>query len=150
MTVGELCNREVVLARVGDTVFDAARRMRQFHVGDLVVVEDEAGGRVPVGIVTDRDLVVAALAEGIERLSELRVGDVMTPRPVTAHAGEGVVEALDRMRSHGIRRLPVVNEEGRLEGILAFDDVLEFTSGELLDLVKLVARQQKVERQRRI
>ena len=64
MTVGELCNRAVVFAREEETVREAARRMRDMHVGDLVIVREEDGRRVPVGIVTDRDLVVGPLAAG--------------------------------------------------------------------------------------
>jgi CBS-domain-containing membrane protein len=150
LIVGELCNREVVIAREGDSVEMAAERMRSFHVGDLVVVEEHAGRNVPVGIVTDRDLVVGGLAQGLARLATLRVGDVMSRELVTARPEEDLGIALDRMRSHGVRRLPVVNREGGLEGILTLDDVLELMSEELAELAKLVVRQQKLERERRV
>ncbi len=62
MAVGEICNREVVIAEKTLSVVDAAQLMRTHHVGDLVVVEERAGRRLPVGIVTDRDIVVEVVA----------------------------------------------------------------------------------------
>jgi CBS domain-containing protein len=73
----------------------------------------------------------------------------MTRAPVTAEESESLESALKRMRSYGVRRLPVVNEGGGLEGILTFDDIVELTSGELTDLAQLVPREQKRERERR-
>ena len=141
MIVGELCNRIVVFARPEETVREAARRMRDNHVGDLVVVEKWEVGRVPVGIVTDRDLVVGPLAGG-EDLDRLRVGEVMSRDIVTACERDDLEHALQTMRVNGIRRLPVVDDEGVLQGILTLDDVLEHLDEELAALVQLVAREQ--------
>jgi CBS domain-containing protein len=146
MTAGEVCNREVVIAGPDDSVVDAARRMRDFHVGDLVVVDD---GRHPIGILTDRDITVGVVAESPARLESLRVGEAMTPAPVTAEESDSLESALKRMRSFGVRRLPVVNERGGLEGILTFDDVLELTSEEMRDLTQLVSRERQQECERR-
>ena len=68
MTVGEICNRDVVVVRRDEPVTEAARRMREHHVGDLVVVDEKPGGRVPVGILTDRDLVIEVIAKGVRRV----------------------------------------------------------------------------------
>jgi len=141
MIVGELCNRIVVFAGPEETVREAARRMRDNHVGDLVVVEKWEVGRVPVGIVTDRDLVVGPLAGG-ENLDKLRVGEVMSRDIFTAREKDDLEHALQTMRVNGIRRLPVVDGEGVLQGILTLDDVLEHIDEELTDLVQLVAREQ--------
>jgi CBS domain-containing protein len=147
MTVGEFCNRQVVFARKEEPVAEAARRMRDLHVGTLVVVDDRNGRRVPIGVVTDRDLVVRVLAHDGAAAGPAVVGDVMSVGLVTAGEGDDLVGALKKMRSFGIRRLPVVNESGGLEGILAFDDLVEFAAEELSDLSSLLAREQKRERE---
>jgi CBS domain-containing protein len=144
MTVGELCTRAVVTADPDETIAAAARRMRDRHVGDVVVTD---GQTRPVGVLTDRDIVVSAVAQSPDKLSALRVGDVMTRDPATAQSVETVDAALKRMQSLGIRRLPVVDRDGRLEGIVAFDDILEVMTGELSELVGLVAREQRHERE---
>jgi CBS domain-containing protein len=146
MTTGEVCNREVVIARPDDTIVDAAKRMREFHVGDLVVVDDR---RRPIGILTDRDITVGVVAQCPAQLESLQVSDAMTRAPVPAEESESLESALKRMRSFGIRRLPIVNASGGLEGILTFDDVLELASEEMTDLAQLVGRERQQERERR-
>jgi len=96
-----------------------------------------------VGIVTDRDIALAI--DRLRRLPHLTVADVMSGDLVTSSERESVYDVLKKMQSHGIRRLPVVNERGGLEGILAFDDVIELLSEEMTDLAKLVAKEQKYE-----
>ncbi len=147
MTVGELCNRQVVIANRSDSLVEAAQRIRDFHVGTLVVVDEQNGRRVPVGVVTDRDLVVSVLAANLRDLGALNVGDVMTTELVTAHERDNLFDALKKMRSFGVRRLPVVNDNGGLEGILTFDDVVDVVAEELSDLSTLIAREQKRERE---
>ena len=112
MNVGQLCNRDVVTADQYLPVLEAARRMRAHHVGDLVVVEAVRGGTEPIGIVTDRDLVLEVLAENIEWAASLRVCEIMTCEPVTAREDEDATVVLHRMRCHGVRRLPVVDARG--------------------------------------
>jgi CBS domain-containing protein len=147
MTVGEICTRAVVTAQPDETVVVAARRMRDRHVGTLVVIAD--GERRPVGVITDRDLVVSAVAQSPDKLESLQVGDVMSRDLVTALTTESVDDALARMRSHGIRRLPVVARDGQLEGLVAFDDIIEHLSEDLTELAGLVASEQKHERDAR-
>ena len=142
MTVGEVSARIVVTAHPDEPIADVARRMRDEHVGDVVVADSH---RRPLGIVTDRDIVVTAVAQSADKLEKLLVSDVMTRPAVTARP-ETLEEALKRMRSHGIRRLPVVGAEGQLVGILTFDDVLRVMSVELSGLIGLVVREQKQER----
>ncbi|WP_437608061.1 CBS domain-containing protein [Sorangium sp. So ce834] len=149
-TVGELCNRRVVTIGKTDTVLEAARRMRAHHVGSLVIVDESAGRTVPTGIITDRDIVVGVVAIASSYLESLQVADVATEPLVTAREQESLLDTLGRMRAEGIRRVPVVNDEGVLQGIIAFDDLLEFLSGELSELSALLARQQRREAQKRI
>jgi CBS domain-containing protein len=123
--------------------------MRDLHVGTLVVVDDQDGRRIPVGLVTDRDLVVRVLSDGARDIDALILADVMTSEPVTAREEDNLRDVIKKMRSFGIRRLPVVNDRGGLEGILSFDDLIDFVAEELSDLSFLVAREQKRERDTR-
>jgi CBS domain-containing protein len=146
MTVGDICNRDVVVAPKGEMVVDAARRMRTSHVGDLVVVEERDGRRVPIGIVTDRDIVIAAVAGDPDHINYLLLSDVMTSDLVTAAEQESIESALKKMHEHGIRRLPIVDGTGTLVGILTLDDILRYLTGQQSELVALVASEQQRER----
>jgi CBS domain-containing protein len=142
MTIGEICTRVTVFTRRDTTVADAAKLMRQHHVGSLVVVEDVNGGRrVPVGIVTDRDAVVEVMATGLDP-NTITVGDIMVQDLVTARESEGVLETMQIMRYKGVRRLPIVGKSGELIGIVSFDDLLEVLAEELSELAKIIAREQ--------
>jgi CBS domain-containing protein len=149
MTVGELCIRQVAVVRKDESVIDAARCMREHHVGNVVVVEERNGEYYPIGILTDRDIVVSIVAKDPEHLSKLMVGDVMSGDPITSRESESVAEVFRRMRSRSIRRVPIVNERGALQGILSVDDLIEHLCEELTDLVKLIAQQQRREREER-
>lgn len=149
MKVGELENREVVFATPDEDLVTAARRMREMHVGSLVVVEEQPDGRYPVGIVTDRDLIVAVVAHDLGHARALAVSDVMSAPPTTAREEDDVSDAVRTMRRRGVRRLPVVDRDGRLSGILAFDDLVEWVAEQLGDLVRLIAREQRRERETR-
>jgi CBS domain-containing protein len=148
MPVSGICNREVIIVQPDSTVLEAARLMRQHHVGDVVVVEHRAGVRVPVGIVTDRDLVVEIMAAELGS-TVITVGDIMVPELASVKENVGVFEAIQFMRTRGVRRLPVVDENGGLVGILTLDDLLELLAEELLDLSKLVRYEQKKETKNR-
>ena len=98
---------------------DAARTMRDNHCGALPVL-DEKGG--PVGIVTDRDICMA-LATKNRFPARIFVREVMTPYPFICHPQDAVEEVLATMGENGVQRLPVVNAEGRLVGIVSISDV---------------------------
>lgn len=148
MAVAEICNRGVIVLQRDDTILEAAKLMRQHHVGDVVVVEERGGVRVPVGIVTDRDFVVEIMATGLDQ-TVITVGDIMIQELATVKESTGVFESIQYMRSKAVRRLPVVDENGALVGILALDDLLELLSEELLAIVKLVRHQREKETRRR-
>jgi len=149
MRVGEICTRSVVVIEKSASVLDAARRMRLDHVGDLVVVQPTDGRLVPIGIVTDRDLVVGVMALELRYQESLTVGDVMSADLVVAREDESVTDVLGKMRAGGIRRVPVVNEAGELVGLLTFDDLVELLAEQLGLLAQLVPRQATLEREER-
>jgi CBS domain-containing protein len=150
MTIGDICNRNVVVAPKGEMVVDAAKRMRTSHVGDLIVVENRDNRHVPIGIVTDRDIVIAAVAGDPDHINYLLLSDVMTSDLVTATEQDSIEAALKKMQEHGIRRLPIVDTAGTLVGILTLDDILRYLTGQQSELVALVAREQQRERQYRM
>ena len=147
MRVGEACNRDVVISDRNDLISDAAKLMRHHHVGDVVVVEERDKKYFPVGILTDRDLVVEILANEIAP-ETLLVGDVMTFDLIVAKEDESLLEAIKRMRDKGIRRMPVVTNEGTLAGIITMDDLLDLLAEQLADLVAMVDRGQRRESDR--
>jgi CBS domain-containing protein len=135
MNIGEICNREVVVAHRDTGLVEAARLMREHHVGSLVIVVERRSERVPVGILTDRDIVVAVVAKELDPRG-LTVGDVINAGGVmVVREQDGLADALRVMRDKGVRRVPVVTKSGALAGILAVDDVLELVGEELHDIV---------------
>ncbi len=144
MPVGELCTRQTVVVARGTSLVDAARLMREYHVGDLVVTERTDGKRRPVGIITDRDIVMEVLAQGLDP-ARLSVEDIMTSDPVTVHEQDGLFETMRIMRAKGIRRIPVVDDEGALAGIVAVDDLIELLADELSLIAKVIVRERRQE-----
>ena len=145
MRVGDLCNREVIFVDKAESVLVAARRMREHHVGDLVVVEGDGDQRAPVGILTDRDLVVSVLAQDPQDLPRILVGDMLTRSVVTVAEDEPTTEVIRLMRVHGVRRLPVVDKAARLVGLIAFDDIVEYLADLLSDLALISTSQRRRE-----
>ncbi len=146
MAIGEICNREVVIAERSMDVAEAARLMRQHHVGTLVIVEGLEGRRRPVGIVTDRDIVIEVVAAGVAP-EALTVGDIMAPDLATVRETEGVFDTIRYMRGRGIRRVPVVDREGWLVGIVTLDDLLGLLAEEMAELARLISREQRHEQE---
>ena len=148
MSAGEYCNRDVVVAEAGTPVLEAAQLMRAHHVGNLVVVDSPANGTKPVGIVTDRDIVIEVVATGAS-VDALTVGDIMSAGIVTVTEDTKLMDAVALMRSKGVRRLPVVDSNGKLAGILTVDDVIDLLAEQLNDLTKLIFVEQRREERRR-
>ncbi len=148
MAIGEICNREVVYVNRDVTVHAACKLMRHYHVGSLVVVDEADGKRVPVGILTDRDIVVEIDAMDLDS-KVITAGDIMSPELATVPEGHGVLETIEVMRFKGVRRMPIVDAEGRLIGIVTIDDLLEVLAEELTDIARIVSREQSHEQQAR-
>lgn len=148
MRVGEACNREVVVVERSATLLEAAKLMRNQHVGDVVVVEERDGYRIPIGILTDRDIVVALIAEEVP-MNAVSVGDVMSFELVVARESDSLYDITEQMREKGIRRMPVVAENGTLVGILTVDDILDLLAEQLSAMARLVASERRHEEKRR-
>lgn len=123
MRIGDICTADVACVGLNATVQRAAESMRQCHVGALVVVSDDSNDeRRPVGIVTDRDIVLKAVADDVDAKS-LTVATIMTTSVATCKETADPFEAIDIMRRHGVRRLPVLSDNGRLVGLVSADDI---------------------------
>lgn len=148
MKVGILCNREIIIAGPEAGVEEAARLMRRQHVGSVVVVAASDAGNKPIGIVTDRDLVLEVLAQDVDPAS-VSLRDIMTEDPLIVGEDDGVWDVLQQMRQHGVRRCPVVDREGVLVGLITIDDLVDLLAEELGELAKLIRHEQRQERARR-
>lgn len=140
MSAGEYCNRDVVIVEKSESIRKAIKLMRDHHVGDVVVVEMLENATIPIGILTDRDIVIEILAEDVD-LDTVNVGDVMSYQLATVPEDTKLVDVIKLMRNKGVRRLPVVNEQNELQGILSVDNILELVVEQLSDVVGLVTRE---------
>lgn len=144
MSVSSICTYNVATIRPKESVKDAAVRMREEHVGDLIVIEQRNGITVPVGILTDRDLVLGVLAKGVP-LDAVTVGDVMTRGLLTVKEDNGISFTLREMRRVGVRRAPVVDNAGGLVGVVSIDDAIEHISAQLGDIADAMRFGQRTE-----
>jgi len=137
--IRDFCTRKVVVAARDTTVAAAAQLMRRHHVGTIVVCDQANGSRrMPVGIVTDRDIVIEVVAPEL-RPDTITLDDIMVRQLRTVRETEGVLQALEIMRHKGLRRLPIVKEDGHLIGIVSTEDLLGVLAGELSDLARIGA-----------
>ena len=133
MSLERFTRRELVTVTPDQSVVDVARLMASTHVGCVVVID---GGGRPVGILTDRDLVLRFLTE--QAPPSRSAGDLMTADLVVAHVEDAIDHALFTMRQRGVRRLPIVGHDGTLVGLVALDDLLVLLGGEVSSLVDTV------------
>jgi CBS domain-containing protein len=148
MNAGELCNRQVITANRDTNVSEAAQLMRDKHVGSLIIVEERDNHMEPVGILTDRDIVIEVLAEKVDP-EAVTVGDIMTRAVLKVCEQDSVLETAQRMRARGVRRVPVITNQGELAGVLAQDDILKLVSEELSLLVEVTTREAEQEARKR-
>jgi CBS domain-containing protein len=137
MSVGRICQRDVFFAEPHENVLAAAQRMREHNVGTLVVLNN---ARKPLGVLTDRDIVAQVVAEN-RSAGTTKVADVMTADPRTVSEETPIEEALGLMRAGGFRRLPVVDIDGGLVGLVSLDDVLSLLAEEFIEVGRLLRKQ---------
>lgn len=148
LSAGDLCTRTVVVAHRDLALNEAARLMREHHVGCLVVVDEAGDGRRPVGLLTDRDIVTAVVAQDVDT-QLLRVDDMMSGSPAVAYESDSLLDALAAMRRAGVRRVPVVDARGVLQGLLALDDVIETVGEQMSALAQVLGAARQREQRRR-
>lgn len=148
MNIGDICNRIVASITVDETAQEAAELMRQLHVGTLVVTESDGEIPAPVGIITDRDLVIQVMAKG-EDARSVNVSDIMSDELLMAEEGDDVGDTLEAMEEAGVRRVPVVDSDGALIGVLALDDVLRVYARDIEKMAGIVGSQRLQESEAR-
>jgi CBS domain-containing protein len=139
MPISDFCQSEVVCCEPDTSLAEVAALMRKHHVGDVVVV-DNLAARMPLGILTDRDIVIETMALGIDATA-FTAGDLMSAPVVTVGAGQGLVETLHLMRKHGLRRMPVLGVDGAVGGILTIDDLVHMLALEMSLLADVIGGQ---------
>lgn len=150
MRVGDLAQPAPVTVTTASTVVEAAQRMRRFHVGDLVVTDGAGLRQEPIGILTDRDIVIGIVGPAAGELATLTVSDVLSVSPlVTVHEDADAEAAAELLSHHGIRRLPVVNDAGKVVGIITLDDLHAHFGAQLLKLTHVAVIQREAERRAR-
>jgi len=143
MRVERIYSRTVVGTSRSSSLGSAAALMRKHHVGSLLVTDDPPEDGRALGILTDRDVVVQAVAEGLDTRT-LTVGDVMSPGISYIAEKADLHEALEIMRQSGVRRLVVTRDGGKVAGVLSMDDVIDGLAADMASLAGLV----KTERDR--
>ncbi len=111
--------KAVVVASEDEFVIDIARKLRDAKVGCVIVTRDKH----PVGIVTDRDIAIRVVAEGLDP-SKTHVSEILTYDPCLVRVDDGIETAVARIRKHGVRRLPIVDNQGALIGMVTADDLM--------------------------
>lgn len=139
LTAGDLCTRVVAIAFRSTAVTEAARVMREQHVGSLVVVDETESGRVVAGMLTDRDIVTAVVAHELDPRT-LRVEDIMSTDLVTVREQDSLANVLAAMQRKGVRRVPVTTAAGVLVGVVAIDDLVELVAEQLHSIVRAIGR----------
>lgn len=143
MSIGEICIREVVIARATDSIYKAAQLMRDYSVRTVIITEN----RHPIGILTDRDITIRVVAEGNDPHQSL-VKDVMSARLLTVRESASVGDGIRIMRGRGIRRLPVIDQQGKLVGMVTLDDLIDLLAEEMSALAGLIRYEQEKEKQK--
>lgn len=149
MYAGTVCTRQVQTCSKNTSILQVAELMRSEHVGDLVVVEVSKGQQIPIGIITDRDLVVEVMAMKIDPAS-LTAAHVMSRKLVVAYEDEQLEVAMERMRWSGIRRIPLVDSAGVLVGIVTLDDIIAKLASTLANVAHVGQLQNIEERLARV
>jgi CBS domain-containing protein len=137
MSVGRICVRTVDLADLDETAQVAASRMNTRNVGTLVVIDDQ---KSPVGIVTDRDLAIRVVGKGLDPNTTM-LESVMSGLPDSVTENTSIESAIATMRRGPYRRLPVVDDQNRLIGLVSLDDILDLLSEEFEEIGKLVRKE---------
>lgn len=141
--------RDVVTISPSEDLVAAAKLMHKQHIGFLVVVDKHSGNRHPLGVLTDRDILIKSVAKELNP-HDVKVSEAMTPRPLFTTEEEDLENLLARMHAAGVRRAPVVDSTGQLLGLVSFDDLLQIISGMMSDMAGSAKQQRSTEAKLRV
>jgi CBS domain-containing protein len=145
MPISDIYNSDVTRVDKDTPIAEVAYLMRERHVDSVVVTEEVKGKQIPTGIITDRDLVLEVMAAEADP-SRLNAGDIVVRSVVVANENDGILETLHSMRTHGVRRLPVIDGDGALTGTVGADDMIRLIAEEMKELAKMMLVEQRHER----
>lgn len=149
MKVGDICRRGAISIDNSMDIPAAAELMREQHVGFLVVYKTGDELRRPIGVLTDRDVIIEVVAKQVDPAA-LTVDDLMSRQPLVANENEELGDVLQAMRHAGIRRVPVVDARGALAGVVAIDDAFDVITGFMCDITGSIKNEQRQERRARV
>ena len=138
MSLKGIYKPDVVTVTKDHLVIEAAKLMRDEHIGNVIVVDETTGRKTPIGFLTDRDIVIGCVAASDPtRIADVSVEEVMTRNPICAVEDEGVYSVLQKMRNEGVARLPVIDAQGSLVGIVTSGHLLQLLNDELTEIVMI-------------
>ena len=140
MNVGQECSRPAATVALSATLAEAAVLMRERNVGAVIVTQSPSDRPTAVGVITDRDIVRAQLDHTAD-LSSLRVEQAMSRDPLEINAQSDIGDAIRRMRARGVRRAPVISDNGTLIGVVSVDDLIARLAEDLVGLSAVLAKQ---------
>lgn len=140
MDIYNICTKDVVVVDRHVGISEATSLMRARHVGDLVIVEGEA----PIGILTDRDIIIKALAKNVN-IEQIVVGDIMSYELVTVNKNDSIMKVIDVMSHEGVRRAPIIDNSGKLVGVISLDDIIELLASALSKASDIIKRERIME-----
>lgn len=139
----DFIRKDIVCVESTDTLSEALDLMSEHHIGDVIVVESKDGLRKPIGIVTDRDIALSLLSSSEEDVCRLPVSHCMSKNIVTASVDEDVFSVIDTLKSNGVGRIPLVDQNGALIGIVTAKNLLQKLVQGVNDLLFVTDDQQK-------
>jgi CBS domain-containing protein len=137
MSIESLIRRNMVVQPATASCYDAAELMRDRNVGSVVVIDEDTR---PLGLVTDRDLVTRVVAERRDP-NQISLREIMSPNPIFLSHRRGLDEAVRTLRDQGLRRLPIVDDQGKVMGVVSLDDILMRLATQLDALGRAVQRE---------
>jgi CBS domain-containing protein len=141
MSLGNLCRREIICVDPRTTVKEAAKLMEEKNIGSTIVVQERKPiGILTDGILTDRDILLRVMNRGLDP-EKTSVDEVMTKKIVTLRGDTGLFEALQKVKGKGMRRFPIVDSNGNLQGIMTLDDIFYLLGKEMSDMASIIERE---------
>jgi CBS domain-containing protein len=140
MTIEAISQHKVVVVSRQATLKEVAQEMKQHNVGAIVIVKDREADKTPCGIITDRDIMMHLLESDSHNLQS-PAKDVMSTPLLTVRKEQGISEVISAMTEKGVRRAPVVDEQNKVIGMIAIDDLVQLLASELKSLSNLIHRQ---------
>jgi CBS domain-containing protein len=140
MSIGKICETKVITATKDMMITEAAQVMKEHNIGSIVVVEQQQSSFIPIGMLTDRDIVTKVVTEDLD-LDSVTVGDVMNGELLLLKKHQSIQEAIDMMSAKGVRRVPVIDDNNVLIGVFSVDDLFILLADEIQSVARLIRKQ---------